>query len=142
MWDSGLAKAIRWIVYIPIIIIALALIEFGLIYLTIQLFNFNWNFWNVLIFISFFGGTIFILPMMISMIITFLTVSICPDRKIGGYIYSIFAVISFIRLLYILWAMDIDFSGKVITSLVISTIVIIITAGYSITAALSLEEDN
>ena len=142
MWNSGLAKAIRWIVYIPIILIALVLLDLGLTYLTIQLFDINWNFWRVLIFITFLGGTIITLPMVISMLITFLTVSICPDRKIGGYIYSIFAVINFIRLLYVMWAMDIDFTGRVITGLVIATIVIIITAGYSITAALSLGEDD
>jgi len=80
--------------------------------------------------------------MIISMLITFLTVSICPDRKIGGYIYSIFAVINFIYLLYFLWTMDIEFSGRIITSLIIATIVILITAGHTIITALSLGEDD
>lgn len=128
--------------YIPIILIAPGLLDFALTHLTIQLFVFNWNFWRVLIFITFLGGTIITLPMIISMLVTFLTVSICPDRKIGGYIYTIFAVINFICLLYVLWTMDIDFTGRVITSLVIASIVIIVTAGYSITAALSLGEDD
>ena len=49
MWNTGLTKALRWIFYIPIILIALGLLNWGLTYLTIQLFDFNWNFWRVLI---------------------------------------------------------------------------------------------
>ena len=142
MWNTGLMKAIRLILYIPIILIALGLLNFGLTYLTIQLFDFNWNFWRVLIFITFLGGTIVYLPMLISMIITFLTVSICPDRKIGGYIYSIFAVLNFLYLIYAIWSLDIEFSGRVITTLVIATIVILFTAGHTIVSALSLAEDE
>ena len=142
MWNSGLSKAIRWILYIPIIQIALGLLNLGLAYLTYQLFDFDWNFWRVLIFIFFLGSIVIYLPMIISMIISALTVAVCPDRKIGGYIYSIFAAINFAYLIYVIWTVDIDFSGRVITTLIIATIVILITAGHSIHTALMFSEDD
>jgi hypothetical protein len=142
MWNSTLSKAIRWILYIPIIQIALGLLNLGLAYLTYQLFDFDWNFWRVLIFIFFLGSIVISLPMIISMIISALTVAVCPDRKIGGYIYSILAAINFAWLIYEIWTVDIDFSGRVITTLIIATIVILITAGHSIYTALMFSVDD
>lgn len=141
MWNSGLSKAIRWILYIPIISIALLLLNLGLSYLTVELFDFKWNFWRVLLFIMFFGGVVIYLPALISMAITFLTVSICPDKKIGGYIFTIFAIPNFLYLLYNIWTIDVYFSNRVITTLVIATIVILITSVYTISSALTLHDE-
>ena len=76
------------------------------------------------------------------MIFSGLTVAVCPNRKIGGYIYSIFAAINCAYIIYQVWTVDVDYSGRIITTLIIATIVILITAGHSISVALMLAEDE
>ncbi len=84
MWDSTFVKIIRWILYIPVILISLVILDIGLTYLTIQLFDFDWSFWKEIIFISSIGSVVVFLPMLFAMIISGLTVLICPNKKLVG----------------------------------------------------------
>lgn len=136
VWNSSFLKGLRWILFIPIILLVLILMDIGLTYLTSQLFVFDWNFWSVLIFMVIFGNIIIFLPRLFAMILTALTVFICPNRKIGGYIFLILAIINFIYLGYSFWSIDLVFTGKIIVTLVLATIAIIITALSTIETAL------
>jgi hypothetical protein len=142
MWDSNFSKAVRWIFYIPIILIALTLLDLGILYLTGLLLDFDWSFWKIVIFIFSFGLLIIYFPLIVSTIISGLTVSFCPDRKIGGYIYSIFAVLNFIYLLFLMWTFEIEFTREAIATFVMSSIIILLTAGHSIRAALMFSDDK
>jgi hypothetical protein len=136
MWNSGLSKALRWIFFIPIVIAGLSLIDMGIFYLNLKFFELSWSFWEIIFMLSFVGVTIALLPVIISMLLTSIIVSICPDKKIGGYIFNIFAILNFLRVLYVIWTIDIEFTGKIITCLILSTIVTITVAFTSITSAI------
>jgi hypothetical protein len=142
MLDSGLAKAIRWILFIPAIQLTLWLLNYGILYITVQLVITTWSFWKTLFFISILGSAIFYLPIMISTLFSFLTVLICPDQKTGGYIYSIFAVLNYIYLLYKIWTFDTVFSTSDYISITVVSIIIIVTMLSSISAALSFNENE
>lgn len=142
MWNSTFVKIIRWILFIPVILISLVILDIGLTYLTIRLFDFDWSFWKVIIFISFLGSVVIFLPMLFAMIISGLTVILCPNKKIGGIIYAIMALINFIYLIYNIWTIEIEFSGRIITTLIIATVVILITAFQSINISLTIAENE
>ena len=142
MWNSTFIKIIRWILFVPVMLISLFILDFGLSYLTIQLFDFDWSFWRVVFFIFILGSTVIYLPMFFAMIISGLTVALCPNKEIGGIIYAIMALINFIYLIYNIWTLEFEFSGRVITTLIIATVVILITAFQSINISLTLADNE
>lgn len=147
MWDSTLVKIIRWILFLPLILISLETLNYGIKYLIIQLFDFDFReFWslisNEVIFFVVVGFVIIFLPMLFAIVISLLTVSLCPNKKIGGIIYSIFAGINFTILIYQIWTLDIGNSRKIITILIVSSVIILITAYQSIKSSLIFAEDE
>lgn len=147
MWDSTLVKIIRWILFLPLILISLETLNYGIKYLIVKLFVFDFReFWSIIsnevIFFVVVGFVVIFLPMLFAMVISLLTVALCPNKKIGGIIYSIFAGINFTILIYQIWTLDIGNSRKIITILIVSSVIILITAYQSIKSSLILTEDE
>jgi hypothetical protein len=141
MWNSTFMKAIRWMLYIPLCLIVIALIQFlfGLLFVGIASLHLS-VFWLIVgLFVL--GGIFWGLFRMLSMGISMLTVFFCPDHKIGSYIFSILTFIGFVWAIIRLWTIQDDLKGDVLVGCIVITILYIQLGVMIIYAALSSNEE-
>lgn len=137
MWNSKPAKIIRWIIYLPLAIFCLLMIYFLFIYaISVGLAFFFSSWWKILL-VFIFAGLVWELIKIVSMYLSFFVVSVCPNKPIGSMIMSITTSIIFGFLLYKIWAVQYDYSFKVILFCGIVSI-LIMKLWYNILFASSL----
>ena len=93
---------LKWLIYIPIVIIALILINLLSIYVFTKVIIVDWNFWRILIVLFIFGGLIRFVPAIIGMLSS-TVILICPNRKIGTILYVLFCVFFGLTLIISFW---------------------------------------
>ena len=123
MWNTQLGKTVRWILYLPFLILALGLITFLFIYLTSIGVEMLSSWWKVMLMITFAG----IAWMFFGFVSTFLSsfaVHLCPNRTVGAYSLAIIATVNFGLMLYSIWSQDNFTTSLIIISVIVSILVL------------------
>ena len=141
MWNSAFMKAIRWILFIPLCILVLGLILYLLALLAKGVASMNLSvFWLIMgLFVV--GGLLWSIFGFISMGISFLTISFCPDKKVGSYIFSILTAISFIYYIIQIWTAQENLHGNIIVFCLVMTVLYVQLGFIIIIAALSASRE-
>jgi hypothetical protein len=141
MWNSTLVKVLRWILFIPNILIGLAVTQWALAYGFKYIIDTTWNLPNIIrngFFLLFGSITI---TMAFSALITFLVTSICPNKKIGGVIFSTLVGLNFIYMIYNIWTDAAFNSYASVGELIVCTLLAVVVAGYIINAVFMISDD-
>lgn len=123
--NTPFIKAIRWILFIPLILGAMWIISFLFGFLMGELFSLRLSLFWLILFLFFLAGIVWTLFKLLASIITIGVVSVCPNRKIGGLIYSIITTASLMFMIYDTWAVQTVYSGNTIVFCSIITALII-----------------
>lgn len=142
MWNSTFMKAVRWILFVPLCILVIALIQFLLGLLVVGVLSLNLNMFWLIVGLAIVGGFLWGAFKMVSMGISMLTVFVCPDLKVGGYILSILTFLGFLYSIIRLWTIQDNFIGEVIFVCSVIT-VLYLKLGFNIifTALIATNED-
>jgi len=128
MKKNGLLKiasvALRVLLFFPICILVMSLINIALAYLFIWLLTLS-KFWFILV-VIFFGGAIWGIFNLLASMLVALTSYISPIGWLSFSTISILAVANCIRLCYVLWTLDNSVFG-IFGSLVVTLLVLELT---------------
>lgn len=133
MWNSTLIKSIRWIFYIPLIWFSVVLLNYIIWNISLWIYSLS-NFWILFIFLFGWGIIFQLWGIIFSTAVLFL-INICPDKKVGGYIFTIISLIIILQIFYKIWTEN---SPK--GFLIIFTILMIIFWFMFISIALNTED--
>jgi hypothetical protein len=134
-------KAIRWLLFVPLCILVLALIQYSLGLLLVGVASMHLSVFWLIVGLFFVGGFLWGMFKMVSMGISMLTVFFCPDRKVGGYILSILTFIGFLYSIIRLWSIQEDLKGDIIVICLVMTVLYIQLGFMIIFASLTTDED-
>ena len=122
MWNSIFMKAIRWILFIPFCLLALGLIQYLLVVSVIGIAALKISIFWLIVGFAVLGGILWSIFQMISMGISMLTVFFCPNHKVGGYILSVFSIITFVYLVFKLWMIPVHYNLQSIVFCIVVTV--------------------
>ena len=132
---------LKWLLYIPTIIIALILINLLSIYVFTEVIMVDWNFWKILIALFFFGGFLIYIPTMIGMLSS-TVVLICPNRKIGIILYVLFCICFGLTLITSFWITPEVNEFASIPEQIFGTLFSLIIYGNGISTAIDLNNSD
>lgn len=134
-FKAKLIKAIRWVVYIPVCLITLGLIELGFRSLMLLASQLDLTFWTYVIIFSV-SGIVWGFFNFVATFITYFTIIICPHRFTGQITFAILGTITFGYLIYTAWKLIGGGLAVIITLLLLSLI-------YNLTMGIFMgNEDN
>ena len=128
MWNTQLGKTIRWILYLPSLILALGLITFLFIYLTSIGVEMLSSMWGVILLIALAGLTWTFFGF-ISTFLSSFVIHLCPNRLVGAYSLIIVASLNFGLMLYSIWSQDNFTTGLIVISAIVSILVLKLWTG-------------
>lgn len=108
----AMTNFLRWLVYVPLIIVAFYLIDLGFGWLVQKAVGMK-TIWLILIVILFSTFIIGLFSVLLG-ILTSSLFTIPPNKKIGGIVFSSFSAIMLISSLIGYWQVDASFVGKLI----------------------------
>lgn len=123
MWNTQLGKAVRWTLFLPLLILALGLISFLFIYLTSAGVSMLSSWWKIVLVIAFVGLAWMIFDF-ISIFLSSLAVHICPNKLVGAYSLCIVATANFGLMLYSIWSQDNHPTKEIILSVIVSILIL------------------
>lgn len=94
---------IRWMLFIPISIALLSLIQIGVFALFNWVINWDINIIFQIILVLFFGGIIWGVFKTISFMLALVVLKICPNVKAGANVFSLFIMLIFLGGVFYLW---------------------------------------
>jgi len=137
-------KLIRYILFIPLSFLAIGIVYWAFGHLLswfIGLSTLLSTFWLIVILV-FFGGTLWGLFQGFSSMLTNLTSRVSPNGAFSFWTILIISIINGIWVIYNLWTMDINYSGKVIFGAIVFTILVLkLTFALIIGSASAMEDD-
>ena len=123
MWNTQLGKTVRWILYLPAIVLILGLISFLFIYLTSAGINMLSSMWGIILLIAL-AGLAWTLFGFISTYLSSLAVNLCPNKLVGAYSLVIVASLNFGLMLYSIWSQDNFPTSLIIISVIVSILIL------------------
>ena len=112
MWNLQITKIIRWILYIPLILVAwwVILFLFGISAYNLYQLTLS-TFWFIVV-LLFITGISWYGFKMLSVGISIFVIKVCPNLKTGLQIFSIVSMFFTLYLLYNIWTIYADYSFK------------------------------
>lgn len=140
MWETTIAKLLRWLIYLPIIFLLLTIIDAVFSWAISSILSFNLSpFWIGLILIFLAGFGIIFLRYIAVLSPTFLY-KISPNRKIGSYLYILCIVIYSLFVIYNFWSPEIENFEKIKVRILFQSVFVIFIAGKLIAVAKHIYE--
>lgn len=124
-------KKLKFILFIPICLVALGLINMAFMYLlnwTIDRTNHWYNNWHIfyfIILIPLFWGTIWGIFKITAIGMAALLIPVSPDKKFSLYTLGIFSLLNCLALIIHYWVRDVNYSWRVILMSMIITAFIV-----------------
>ncbi|MEX2476891.1 MAG: hypothetical protein WD357_00540 [Gracilimonas sp.] len=115
-------KIIRWLAFFPLALIVMWLIEKFFLWSIHKVFSADLNFIKFSLVLTLFGGLV--AGLFANVFI--LTISICPNKKVGGYFISILSLLVTISLLYSIWILPYIFTFSTIYFCVLASFYILL----------------
>lgn len=123
MWNTQLGKTVRWILYLPFLMLALGLITFLFIYLASAGASMLSSWWQIVLVIVL-AGFVWTIFDFVSTFLSSLAVHICPNKLVGAYSLSVIATANFGFMLYSIWSQDSYPTKEIILSVIVSILVL------------------
>ncbi len=138
--NNPIVKILRFLIFLPICFLVIAIINWGLGHLFLWVFDLS-TFWFIVIVIIL-GGTIWKLFKWFAAVLTLLAAYISPIKWLSTVAITLLALANGVFLVINIWSGDFTYTGWIIFVAIILSLLVVELTFSLISGAVAIHEDN